>query len=34
MKFFGPHSSDDFIATIAELLAWVITLALKVAFSG
>jgi hypothetical protein len=35
MKFFGPHSSDDlFIATIAGLLAGVITLALKVAFSG
>jgi hypothetical protein len=31
----GPHSSKDLlIATISGLLAWIITVALKVAISG
>jgi hypothetical protein len=35
MRGFGPPNDDDlWIATISGLLAWMITLALKAAFSG
>jgi hypothetical protein len=35
MRGLGPHSREDFlIAIIAGLLAWIITLAFKVALSG
>jgi hypothetical protein len=35
MRGLGPHSNDDFlIAIIAGLLAWMITLAFKIAISG